>query len=290
MEIYKVESLQKKYGKLSVLENLNVTYGSGQFVALLGANGSGKSTLLRLLAQDEQPSSGVVFYHNQNLEALTVNCREDVLFVTENHVLSLQISLDEWSHLFSKQYARYDRSQFYNLMKRFDVDVERVFSSLSRGQKMKALFALHAAKRPTVYLIDEITSVLDVGSRLELMMFLKKEISGGALVVMATNIGGELQNLATDICYLKNGDMILNCKKEDLKKLFIKYRATDEAMQAILIRSSAKLIHINSDGSQSFLVERAKADGIEGVEIDKREVTVEDLAAYYTTQDVVHGY
>ncbi len=291
MEIYKVEELHKRYGKVAALEELNVSYRSGQFVALLGANGSGKSTLLRLLAQDEQPSGGAVFYHNQNLQSLRVNCREDVLFVTELHTLSLDISLEAWAKLFAKEYVRYDLTVFYDLMKRFDVDTDRYFGTLSRGQKMKALFALHAAKRPNVYLIDEITSVLDVGSRLELMTFLKKEVQvSGALVLMTTNIGSEMQSLATDVCYLHNGIMILNCPKSELKNLFVKYRATNKVMVELLVASPAKLIHMNSDGSQSFLIEKKANTNISGVEVDKREVTVEDVASFYSKQDVAHGY
>lgn len=287
MEIYRIESLKKKYRKLSVLENLNLSLGTGQFVALLGANGSGKSTFLRLLAQDEHPTSGNVYYHKQNLQNIHVKCREDVLFINENHVLSLNISMDDWAQLFSKQFVRYDKPLFYELMRRFDVGVDRVFSTLSRGQKMKALFAVQAPKKPTVYLIDEITSVLDVGSRLELMTFLKKEVAGGALVIMATNIGSELQSLATDVCYLQNGELVMNCKKTELKTLFTKYRSTDSKMEQALVASPAKLIHMNSDGSRSFLVANSLGVSLVNVEVDKREVTVEDVAAYYTIQELV---
>lgn len=288
MEVYKVEKLTKKYNKQTVLEDLNLSFAAGQFVALLGANGSGKSTLLRLLAQDEQATSGSVFYHNQNLQNLSVNCREDVLFINENHFLPLDISIEQWAHTFESQYVRYDKSLFYDLMKRFDVDVDKTFSSLSRGQKMKAMFALQAPKKPTVYLIDEITSVIDVGSRLEMMSFLKKEVLAGSLVVMTTNIGSELQTIATDVCYLRSGKLVLNCKKSEIKERFTKLRSVDDESEKKLVNSKAKLIYINTDGSKSFLL--ASCDQpLHGIVQDKREVTVEDVAAFYTTQEMVSG-
>jgi ABC-2 type transport system ATP-binding protein len=292
MEVYKVEKLTKKYNKQVVLDELNLSLGSGQFVALLGANGSGKSTFLRLLAQDEQPNSGNIFYHNQNLQSITVNCRENVLFIDENHFLPLDISLEQWAYTFSKQYVRYDMSVFYDLMKRFDVDIYKTFLSLSRGQKMKALFALQAPKKPTVYLIDEITSVLDVGSRLEMMSFLKQEVISGALVVMSTNIGSELQSIATNVCYLRSGKMVLSCKSEELKNRFIKYRTTDAVSEKNLVQASARLISVNSDGSKSFLASvNTKVDSnlATNVQVDKRAVTIEDVAAYYTIQEMVSG-
>ncbi|MCC6137532.1 MAG: ABC transporter ATP-binding protein [Bdellovibrionaceae bacterium] len=290
MEIYKVSGLHKKYRKMQVLEDLSTSFRSGEFVALLGANGSGKSTFLRLLAQEEQPTEGSIFYHKQDLHDITVNCREDVLFINENHSLPFGISLEQWAKIFSEQYVRYDKPLFYDLLKRFDVDKGRNFSSLSRGQKMKALFALQAPKKPSVYLIDEITSVLDVGSRLELMTFLKKEVAGGALVVMTTNIGTELQTIATDVCYLRQGKMVLNCKKSDIKNRFIKYRAVEPQMEKDLLASPAKLIHINSDGSKSFLIATDVDVKLPNVLVDKREVSVEDVAAFYTLQELSSGY
>lgn len=288
MEVYKVEKLTKKYNKQVVLDELNLSLGSGQFVALLGANGSGKSTFLRLLAQDEQPNSGNIFYHNQNLQSITVNCRDDVLFIDENQYLPLDISLEQWAHTFSLQYVRYDKAIFYDLLARFDVHKDKTFLSLSRGQKMKALFALQASKKPTVYLIDEITSVLDVGSRLEMMNFLKKEVSSGALVVMSTNIGSELQSIATSVCYLRNGEMVLSCKSEELQDRFVKYRSTNESSEKALVQTAAKLISVNSDGSKSFLAP-ALSDVVPSAQIDKRVVTIEDVAAYYTLQEMVSG-
>lgn len=289
MEVYKVSALHKRYKELKVLEDLNISFKAGEFVALLGANGSGKSTFLRLLAQEEHPTSGAVLYHQQDLHDIRVNCREDVLFINENHWLPMGISLDAWAETFAKQYVRYDMPLFHELLKRFDIGKERVFSSLSRGQKMKALFALQAPKKPSVYLIDEITSVLDVGSRLELMTFLKKEVASGALVVMTTNIGSELQAITTDVCFLYEGKIVLNCKKADIKNRFTKYRSLDPDMEEAMVASAAKLIHVNSDGSKSFLVVSGTKIAHPGVLIDKREVTVEDVAVFYSVQEVLHG-
>lgn len=288
MDVFKVENVKMKYNTHIVLDELHVTLASSQFVALLGANGSGKSTFLRLLAQEEQPNSGNILFHNQNLKNIRVHCRDDVLFIDENQYLPLDIGLEQWAHTFSQQYVRYDKAIFYDLLARFDVHKDKTFSSLSRGQKMKALFALQASKKPTVYLIDEITSVLDVGSRLEMMNFLKKEVASGALVVMSTNIGSELQSIATNVCYLRNGKMVLSCKSDELQDRFVKYRSTDEFSEKALVQTAAKLISVNSDGSKSFLAP-AQAEVVSSAQIDKRVVTIEDVAAYYTLQEMVSG-
>ena len=56
--------------RLRVLENVNVTVGANEVVALLGPSGSGKSTILRMMAGLIKPSEGEVFYHDQPLHTL----------------------------------------------------------------------------------------------------------------------------------------------------------------------------------------------------------------------------
>lgn len=74
MPILKTEHLSKAFyspeGKLSILENISLTIATGETLAILGASGSGKSTLLGLLAGFDRPTSGSVFFDDQNLADL----------------------------------------------------------------------------------------------------------------------------------------------------------------------------------------------------------------------------
>ena len=63
----KVVNLTKKYGDLSVLNNINTQINKGEVVAIIGPSGGGKSTFLRCLNRLEEPSSGEIFINNQNI-------------------------------------------------------------------------------------------------------------------------------------------------------------------------------------------------------------------------------
>lgn len=67
-----IRNLKKSFGNQSVIKDVNLEVGTGEFISLLGASGSGKTTLLRLIAGLEQPDSGTIendeqmFYSNED--------------------------------------------------------------------------------------------------------------------------------------------------------------------------------------------------------------------------------
>ena len=66
-KIIKINHLQKSFGAIEVLKDINFSVSKGEVVCIIGSSGSGKSTLLRCLNLLEIPSSGEVVYHGQNI-------------------------------------------------------------------------------------------------------------------------------------------------------------------------------------------------------------------------------
>ncbi|MFA7166936.1 MAG: ATP-binding cassette domain-containing protein, partial [Desulfoplanes sp.] len=72
--LYRLQNLGKTYQgpaeELTILNNINLEIVHGQSVAIVGASGSGKSTLLHIMGTLDQPSTGKIFFENQNLHDL----------------------------------------------------------------------------------------------------------------------------------------------------------------------------------------------------------------------------
>lgn len=277
--MYVVQNLSKFYSKQEVLRNINMKIEPGQLVGLLGKNGSGKSTLMRLLAQKEVFSGGEILYRDESLRRSDLNINQDLVYVAEDQILPTHKPISDWVEVFQNLYSQYDLEVWNFLKKDLDLDCSKSFFELSRGQKMKTWFALNAPRKPMIYILDEITSVLDSGSRLSTMRFLEAERSRGAVVIISTNIASELQGFATHVGLLSDMELALFCKVEDLQKNFIKLRG----IQAQKIEG-AKPVHLNSDGSWSYLAkkEAVSAQNIEESFVDRRGVTIEDVASYYS--------
>lgn len=283
--MYQVLELEKDFGKYKALRGVSLRFERGQFVALMGENGAGKSTFLRILAQQELMTSGDVLIDGNTLRSALLNLNERIAFISEDMNLPSNISLEEWAGYFRGTFPGYSLSLFHELSKEMRIDLGSDFSSLSRGQKVKALFCLHAAKRPAAYLLDEVTSVLDTASCFVLMRFLGRERERGCLVVASTNIAAEMQVDATDLCFIRNGQISFYGKTSEFDLSFFKFRCSPEWLLENESRLQAlvfKRIRANSDATISCLTTRKNEAEVRslGQPEDRRLISIEDVAVY----------
>lgn len=282
-----ISNLKKAYNKSPVLDIDALKISAGQFVALMGKNGSGKSTFMRLIAQQELYDSGDIRFQGQSLSSTKVKINSENAFISEDHELPFSIKLGEWAKMFQKIYPQFDDNLLRQLTQSLDVDLQKSYQALSRGQKMKALFSLLAAKKPSIYMLDEITAVLDSGSRWTLMQFLKEELKRGCLIMMSTNIASEMQGFATDVVFLKNGKINFSSKCSDLGARFVKIRVPKDLEPTIAKNWGGRKILFNNDESWTYLCSKAQLNTTlpSGVETDKREVNIADVQAFFTAEE-----
>ncbi|MBS1969208.1 MAG: ATP-binding cassette domain-containing protein [Bdellovibrionales bacterium] len=282
--MYQLVNLSKIYNKQPVLSDLNLRFQKGRFVALLGRNGSGKSTLMRLLAQHEPFETGDILFQNQTLRSPRLQLAQQIAFITEEMALPVAIDLKTWGREFARIHAAYDIDLFQSLAKQFEIDLGKSLLDLSRGQKAKALFSLHAAKKPSIYILDEITSVLDSGSRVTLMRFLEKERTRGCLIIMSTNIAGELQGYATDVCFLEKGHIEFAATAEEIPQHFLKIKASESEVQSLrLVEKGFRFIDKNADGSWTLIVRKKDLTTDYQAHVDRRALTISELTTYFTS-------
>jgi len=164
------ERLQKIYrmGEVDVraLDGVDLTLRSGELLVLLGASGSGKSTLLNILGGLDVPSSGQVFYEDQDLtvadqDELTRYRRKHVGFVFQFYNLIPSLTARENVALITdiaEDPLEPDEAlELVGLGDRLD----HFPAQLSGGEQQRVAIARAIAKRPSVLLCDEPTGALD---------------------------------------------------------------------------------------------------------------------------------
>lgn len=281
-----VNKVVKKYNKKTVLNLDHLSFQANQFVVLMGKNGSGKSTLMRLLAQQEMVDAGEILFQGQSLNSSQLKLSSRIAFISEEQTLPSKMTLKMWANLYKEWEHHYDLPLFEKLMKILGVDLEANFFGLSRGQKMKALFSLEAAKRPQVYLLDEITAVLDSGSRWVLMDYLRSEVLRGCLVVMSTNIATEVQGFATEVVVLEKGQIKLVCETLKLNEYFQKWLVLKE--KDSVLKNHPQLKRVSLSGEHWVCLSRTSesvAESLTGVVKDQREVSIADVQTYFTSEE-----
>jgi oligopeptide/dipeptide ABC transporter ATP-binding protein len=171
---------------LHAVDDVSLSIGERQIVALAGESGSGKSTIARLLARIYQPTSGTIYFEGRRLSA--IRSRADRLrysglvpmvfqdpFASINPVFRVSHGVMRGLKLHRPELAKAER--YAEAQRVFDVvgltpaaDVlQRYTHELSGGQRQRVGFAQALATRPKLILADEPVSMLDVSIRIGLL-------------------------------------------------------------------------------------------------------------------------
>ncbi|WP_185807021.1 amino acid ABC transporter ATP-binding protein [Bacillus salinus] len=233
-----VEKLNKSFGDLHVLKDIDMTVKESDVVVLIGASGSGKSTLLRCLNYLEIKNSGKIIIEGEEVEKETHNLNEirqkvGMVFqhfnlfphktVIEN-VMEAPIQVKKLSKPKAKQEAR-------ELLAKVGLeDKENVYpSKLSGGQKQRVAIARSLAMKPDIMLFDEPTSALDPELVGEVLSTMKELAEEGMTMVVVTHEMGFAREVADWVVYMHDGkivevghpDQIFEQPKEQRTKEFL---------------------------------------------------------------------
>jgi sulfate transport system ATP-binding protein len=177
-----VTSIVKRFGAFTALDEVSLSFPSGQLVALLGPSGCGKTTLLRIIAGLETPDSGAVLFHGEDASGQDVRERQ-VGFVFQHYALFRHMSVFENVAFGLRVMPRAQRpsnaqirEKVMSLLGLVQLDwlAERYPHQLSGGQRQRIALARALAVEPKVLLLDEPFGALDAKVRKELRRWLRR--------------------------------------------------------------------------------------------------------------------
>ncbi len=173
-----VTEVSKAYGATTVLSGLDLAVEAGTFVTLLGPSGCGKTTLLRLIAGFIQPSAGTIAIDGRDMAGLPPQ-RRPIGMVFQNLALFPHFSVEEnvayGLRLRNVPEAELRRKvgTFLDLVGLGHLGNRRI-SQLSGGQKQRVALARSLVLEPSILLLDEPLSALDLQLRKQLQVALKE--------------------------------------------------------------------------------------------------------------------
>ncbi|WP_181778124.1 amino acid ABC transporter ATP-binding protein [Rossellomorea aquimaris] len=213
----KVEKLNKSFGDLHVLKDIDISVKESDVVCLIGASGSGKSTLLRCLNFLELKDNGRVVIEgdevNQDTHDLN-KIRQKVGMVFQHFylfphktVLENVMEAPVYVKGVKKAQAKKDAKE---LLKKVGLgDKENVYpSKLSGGQKQRVAIARALAMKPEIMLFDEPTSALDPELVGEVLATMKELALEGMTMVVVTHEMGFAREVADWVVYMHDGRIV----------------------------------------------------------------------------------
>ena len=185
-----VAGLQKGYGDLPVLWDLDFSLDWGEFLVLFGANGSGKTTLLRVLAGQAKPDEGTVRIAGYDLRRRPTAARRQVGVVSHSGFLYDDLTCRENLTFYGRLYAVDNlKNRVADVLGRVGLTqrADRRVRNLSHGMQKRLAIARAILHRPSLLLMDEPESGLDRESVAALADLLREWTGSGRAVVMTTH-------------------------------------------------------------------------------------------------------
>lgn len=208
-----LHGITKRYGALKVLDNIDLSIASGEFLTLLGPSGSGKSTLLMALAGFVLPDNGKITFGETDV-TVTPPHKRNVGMVFQNYALFPHMTVLQnvmypmrirgVHKATAKEKARHALS----IMQMTDFD-ERQISQLSGGQQQRVALARAIVFEPPILLMDEPLSALDKKLREAMQIEIRKVHERvGATTVYVTHDQHEALALSDRIAVIAKGKLV----------------------------------------------------------------------------------
>jgi glutamate transport system ATP-binding protein len=219
-----IKGVNKHFGALHVLKDINLDVDRGQVVVVLGPSGSGKSTLCRTINRLETIDSGSIAIDGAVLPAegrKLAQLRSDVGMVFQSFNLFAHKTILENVMLapvkVRKIGADQARERAMSLLDRVGVasQAEKYPAQLSGGQQQRVAIARSLAMQPKVMLFDEPTSALDPEMVNEVLAVMTSLAAEGMTMVVVTHEMGFARRAANRVVFMADGSVVEDAEPED---------------------------------------------------------------------------
>ncbi|WP_307322294.1 amino acid ABC transporter ATP-binding protein [Evansella vedderi] len=231
-----IKNLTKKFKHLTVLDGIDASIDQGEVIAIIGPSGSGKSTLLRCINLLEMPTSGEIWFKENEITSPKVNLttvRQKMGMVFQHfHLFPHMTVLANltFAPIKAKKLSKEDAEEKgLALLKRVGLeDKAKVYpGSLSGGQKQRVAIARALAMEPEIMLFDEPTSALDPEMVKEVLDVIKDLAKTGMTLAIVTHEMNFAREVADRIWFIDKGKIVEDTDPAE----FFKQPKTERAKQ-----------------------------------------------------------
>jgi ABC-2 type transport system ATP-binding protein len=204
------ESLTKRFGSFTAVENLSLEVQNGTVVSLLGPNGAGKTTIVRMLATLLHPDAGCARVGGYDVVADAARVRELISLTGQFAALDKNLTARENLVLMARlrgRTLRAARSVADQLIDRFDIGGfhDRLVKNLSGGERRRVDLAAGLIDTPRVLVLDEPTTGLDPRSRQVVWSTIRELVQDGVTLLLTTQYLEEADALADRVVLIDRG-------------------------------------------------------------------------------------
>lgn len=220
-----IKNLDKSFGNVKVLKNINLEIKKGEIVVIIGPSGSGKSTLLRCMNLLEVPTGGQIIFEGENIVDKSTDIdkiRQRIGMVFQNFNLfphktimnNIKLAPVKLKKLTEKEAN--DKAEYLITRVGLNDKKDAYPSQLSGGQKQRIAIARSLAMEPDMMLFDEPTSALDPEMVGEVLDVIKELAEEGMTMAIVTHEMGFAKEVADRVIFIDQGKILEDGSPEEV--------------------------------------------------------------------------
>ncbi|MED0717372.1 ABC transporter ATP-binding protein [Aeribacillus composti] len=276
-----VQNITKRYGNKVVLKNVTFNVPSGSIVGFIGDNGAGKSTTFKtILGLVSQDSGRIKIFGKENIHKQP-KMKEKIGVVFDAMNLPAHLTIKQLNKVFLRIFNTWNQDDFFRLVNSFSLPEDKQIYKFSRGMSMKLSIAVALSHNAKLLLLDEATGGLDPSSREQVLGELKsfvRESSGG--ILLSSHIMSDIEKIASHIVFIKNGEILLNERKD---KILEKFAIVDIKKERLSLLNRNIVVAKRDYGSCSRILVSNKMELPK--DLSSKKISMEELSLLLTNRE-----
>ncbi len=221
--IIETRGLTKRYGRLTAVEELDLTVEEGVVFGFIGPNGAGKTTTMRILVTLLRPTAGEAWVAGHSVLKERRDVRRAIGYMPDFFGVYGDMKVWEYLDFFAacyeipletRQRLVDDLLELVDLAGRRDDYVD----ALSRGMKQRLCLSRALAHDPQVLILDEPASGLDPRARIEIRELLRELQAMGKTIFVSSHILSEIEEICTHIGIIEAGRLVAAGTLEEMRQ------------------------------------------------------------------------
>lgn len=281
MSVVKIENLSKELGDFKLDIN-DLKIEEGFITGFIGPNGSGKTTTIKLIMNMIKKDKGSIKLFGKEYKSDDLSIKEKIGYVGDIPGYLHDAKLKNIRKSVSVFYKNWDEKLYKSYINQFNLNENKIYKELSKGQQKKFELAMALAHHPKLIIMDEPTANLDPLVRSEFLEILQDRIEkDGATVFYSTHITSDLDKVGDFLVFIYNGKIILSGDKDSILSKHSILKGKKELLN-FETKSSFVAIRENSFGFEGLVSNKSKAYELFGEEVVYDSPNLEDILTYYT--------
>ena len=246
MSLLEVKNINKYFGKKQVIKNVSFSIEEGEILGFIGPNGAGKTTTIKVILGLQSLNSGEVLINGYSIKNDFEKAILNVGAIVESPDLYMYLTGRKNLEMIAAMYKDTPKERINEIIKLVGLDnrIDDKVSKYSLGMRQRLGIAAALIHKPNLLILDEPTNGLDpegIKELRDLLQSLAKNEKMGVLISSHNLL--ELESFVTDVCLIKNGEIIVTSAIKDIKR-------TERTVYTIRLDRTTNIENILNDGDE----------------------------------------